>query len=150
MGFKFWLKIAFMIGSFGLVIYGMKQLRSSEFARDSQKEDSALALLLGGDTRPLNWCLADTKKVEIYSGKGEVQKTLESAQDISSVCEILIGPISAEAVQKSQFLPRLIATDAKGAKKTLEQAPNSPFFRVDDMPMSSTVLEKVLQRLAQP
>lgn len=150
MGFKFWLKIAFMIGSFGLVIYGMKQLRSPEFARDTQKEDNALSLLLGGDTRPLNWCLADTKKVEIYSEKGEVLKTLETPKDISSVCEILIGPISAEAVQKSQFSRRLVATDAKGVVKTLEQAPNSPFFRVDEMPMSSTVLEKVLQRLTQP
>jgi photosystem II stability/assembly factor-like uncharacterized protein len=150
MGFKFWLKIAFMIGSFGLVIYGMKQLRSSDFAHDSQKDDSALALLLGGDTRPLNWCLADTKKVEIYSDKGTVQKTLETPKDISSVCEILIGPISAEAVQKSQFSRRLVAIDAKGVAKTLEQAPNSPYFRVDEMPMSSMVLEKVLQRLVQP
>ncbi|WP_413559290.1 hypothetical protein [Bdellovibrio sp. HCB209] len=150
MGFKFWLKVAFMIGSFGLVIYGMKQLRSSEFAREASKDDSALSLLLGGETRPLNWCLAETKKVEIYSEKGEVQKTLETPVDISSVCEILVGPISSDIVEKAQFARRLVATDAKGTSKTLEQAPNSSFFRVDDMPMSSVMLEKVLQRLTQP
>ncbi|QLY25570.1 hypothetical protein [Bdellovibrio sp. KM01] len=150
MGFKFWLKVAFMIGSFGLVIYGMQQLRSSEFAREAQKDDSALSLLLGGETRPLNWCLPETKKVEILSEKGEVLKALTSAQDISSVCEILIGPISTDVVQKSKFNRRLVASDAKGTTKTLEQAANSPYFRADEMPMSSVMLEKVLQRLLQP
>ncbi|WP_413576505.1 hypothetical protein ACLVWU_00515 [Bdellovibrio sp. HCB290] len=150
MDFKFWLKVAFMIGSFGLVIYGMQQLRSSDFARDAQKDDSALSLLLGGETRPLNWCPAETKKVDVLSEKGEVIKTLEAAPDISSVCEIMIGSISEEVVQKSQFSRRLVATDAKGATKTVEQVPNTPFFKVDDMPLSSALLEKVLKRLEQP
>ncbi len=150
MGFKFWLKVAFMIGSFGLVIYGMKQLRSSEFAREAQKDDSALSLLLGGETKPVNWCFPETTKVDILSDKGEVLKSLTSAQDISSVCEILIGPISADVVQKAPFTRRLVASDAKGTTKNLEQAPNSPFFRADEMPMSSVMLQKVLQRLMQP
>jgi hypothetical protein len=150
MGFKFWLKVAFMIGSFGLVIYGMKQLKSADFAREAQKDDSALSLLLGGESKPVNWCFPETKKVDVLSDKGEILKSLTSAQDISSVCEILIGPISTEVVQKSQFTRRLVASDTKGATKTLEQAPNSPFFRADEMPMSSAMLEKVLQRLMQP
>ncbi|MBO9666593.1 MAG: hypothetical protein J7501_07235 [Bdellovibrio sp.] len=150
MGFKFYLKVLFMVGSLGLVIYGIQTLRSQKFNQEVQKEDSALSVLLGSDARPMNWCALETQTVNIYDVAGEIQRTLTDSKDLSAVCEILIGPITKEAAERSVFAKRMVAKDAKGAEKVLEQAPGTPYFRTQGLPFSSPMLEKALQRLSQP
>lgn len=149
MDFKFFAKVLFMVGSLGLVIYGIKTLKSPQFVEETKKDDSALNLLLGSESRPMNWCMANPAKVEIYSGE-KLVKTLTENRDISAVCEILIGSITKEAAEKAPYAKRLVATDAQGAEKVLEQAFGTGYFRTQGMPFSSPMLEKGLQRLTQP
>lgn len=149
MDFKFFAKALFMVGSLGLVIYGIQTLKSPKFAEQAQKEDSALNLLLGTEARPMNWCMMNPVKVEIYSGE-KLVKTLTENKDISAVCEILIGSLTKEAADKAPYAKRLVATDAKGTEKVLEQAYGTGYFRVQGMPFSSPMLEKALGRLTQP
>ncbi|MFV3407671.1 hypothetical protein [Bdellovibrio bacteriovorus] len=146
-----YLKIGMMVLALVGVFYGMKALDGGALEDKASDPQSALGLLIGSDYRPLNWCPEKAPKVEIFDQAGAVVKTLEKPEDISSVCEIMMGAFSMEGIEESSFKKILAAHGASsGEIVILEQVPGKPVFRVKGMPFSSPMLSKALDRLAAP
>lgn len=146
-----YLKIGMMVLALVGVFYGMKALDGGALEDKASDPQSALGLLIGSDYRPLNWCPEKTQKVEIHDPAGSVIKTLEKPEDISAVCEIMMGAFSMDGIEESSFKKTLAAHGASaGGIVILEQVPGKPVFRVKGMPFSSPMLSKALDRLAVP
>ena len=140
-----------MVISFGIVIYAIQTLRSKEFSEKASDPQSALGLLIGSDYRPLNWCPAGVKKVELFGADGALVRVVESAADLSAVCEIMMGAFSSEGIDEASYVKKLAAHGAPGGEIVLmEQVPGKPLFRVKGMPFSSPMLAKALERLTGP
>ncbi len=135
-----------MLVALGVVIYGIKVLKSPDFAKTSKNPDSAISLLLGNDLRPLNWCSGKTSKIEILNNEGGIQKTLENSLEISSLCETMIGGVTADKLDQAVFVRRLVARGSEKEEKVLEQSKDGSLFRVQGLPFTSPMLEKALQR----
>lgn len=150
MKISFYLKIGVMLISLGAVLYAIQALRSRDVTNKISDPQSALGILIGSDYRPLNWCPPETIKVEIYSFQGTLQKTLSSPEDVSAVCEIMMGAFSSEGIEEKAYRQRLVAVDARGENKVLQQHEGRPIFRVQGMPFSSPMLEKALVRIEAP
>ncbi|MEK2643757.1 hypothetical protein [Bdellovibrio sp. BCCA] len=144
------LKVSMLLLALVVVIYGIKALQSPKVQTQAGDPSSVVGLLLGGDQRLLNWCPGDTAKVEIFSETGEVLKTLTSKQDLSAVCELMIGGFTQDPAETPVYKLKLKAYPGSGNPVSLEKAVQSPIFRVQGMPFSSPGLVKVLERLAVP
>lgn len=132
--------------AFGTVIYSIKELRSPDFERKAMEPDNALAVLIGSDYRPYAWCPKGTEKIDIYANSGEVLKTLTSPADISALCEIMMGAVSATDINEAKFVQRLGATSSDKTSVIMEQIPGKALFRVKGMSFSSPMLVKALER----
>lgn len=144
-------KILILGLSLGAVFYLIETLDSGRLNTKAGDPNSFIGLMLGGDQRLLNWCPADVEKVEIFHGDNlEVAKVLTSPQDLSAVCELMIGGFS-EGSQPPSFKIKLRAyPKGSGNPVSLEKADGAPLFRVKGMPFSCPGLEKVLGRLENP
>ncbi|QDK36184.1 hypothetical protein [Bdellovibrio sp. NC01] len=148
---KLLVKTVILVIALAAVIYGIKNLNSPEFATNSQDPNSAISALLGADVRPLNWCPAQVQKIEVMMSS-EVRKNLSEAKDLTSLCEIMIGGVTADQLEKARFVKRAVATGSGGDERVLEQVPGASgaiIFRVQGMPFSSPMLEKALNRLEE-
>ena len=151
MNLKLTTKIVALLIAFAAVIYGIKKLNSQEFVTTSQDPNSAISALLGADVRPLNWCPSDVKKIDVMISS-EVRKTLTDSKDLTSLCEVMIGGVTADQLDKAHFVQRAVAMGSGNDEKVLEQAPGASgaaIFRVQGMPFSSPMLEKALNRLEE-
>lgn len=143
-------KALMMFVALGVVIYGIRTLKSSEFTQTSNDPNNALSLLLGSDVRPLNWCFGKTTKLEILADDGSVQRTLEKASEISSLCETMISGVTADQLAQAVFVRRLVARGEEKGEKVLEQSKQGGIFRSQGLPFTSPMLEKALQRFMGP
>lgn len=143
-------KISVLLLALVIVIYGIQALRSPKVQTQLGDSNSVLGLLVGGDQRLFNWCPEKTQKIEIISDSGVVQKTLTTPQDISAVCELMIGGFTQESAEATAFIPKFKAYPESGEPVTLDINPQTHIFRVKGMPFSSPGLRKVLERLAIP
>ena len=139
-------KVRMLLVSFGVVIFGIKTLKSPEFTRNSQNPDSAMSLLLGSDVRPLNWCPEKTLRLELLDNNGQIQRTVESSQEISSLCETMIGGVNQDQLAKAVFHDRIVSRNSDKVRKILEQSEDGSLFRVQGMPFSSPMLQKAVER----
>lgn len=146
MRFGLIIKILILVITFGVVLYGIRALKSPSVQTSAGDPNSIVGLLIGGDQRLLNWCPPDVQKVEIYDHSGSVVRILTSAQDISAVCELMIGGFS-QGAQTPQFKVKLQSySKSSEAPVALEAAEGAPLFRVKGMPFSSPGLVKALER----
>lgn len=144
------LKFSLLILTFCVVLYGMEALRSADFLREPQSAMNAVALLFGGDFRPLNWCPDKVTSVIIFSSNKDISMTFKSLQELSSVCEVMIGPVNKDQLSAANFSRRLEAKSSTNSiTVVLEQSQDGKLFRVQGMPFSSPILEKILDRAAE-
>lgn len=132
------------------VFYGMRALDGGALEDKATDPQSALGILIGSDYRPMNWCPEKTQKIELFDSTGGLQATFEKPEDISSVCEIMMGAFSMDGIEESSFKKTLVAFGAAAEGVVLEQVPGKPVFRVKGMPFSSPMLSKALDRLVAP
>jgi hypothetical protein len=147
---SFLFKVLVLLVAFAGVIYSIRSLKSPEFERKAMDPDNALAVLIGSDYRPYTWCPKATSKVEVFADSGSVQKTLTTAPEISTVCELMMGPVSADDAKNTKFVQRMAATGPDNTTIILEQIPDKAVFRVKGMSFSSPMLIKALQRHQTP
>lgn len=147
---SFLFKVLVLLVAFAGVIYSIRSLKSPEFERKAMDPDNALAVLIGSDYRPYTWCPKATAKVEVFADSGSVQKTLTTAPEISTVCELMMGPVSADDAKNTNFVQRMAATGPDNTTIILEQIPDKAVFRVKGMSFSSPMLIKALQRHQTP
>ncbi|MDG0814844.1 hypothetical protein [Bdellovibrio svalbardensis] len=147
MNTKLLLKVVMLVVALGAVIYGIKTLKSPEFSQKSNDPDNAISLLLGSDLRPLNWCFEKTTQMEILKDDGSILKTIQDPAEISSLCETMIGGVTADKLSQAVFIRRLVVRKGEKDERVLEQAKEGGLFRVQEMPFTSPMLEKSLQRL---
>ncbi len=144
------LKLSVLILSFVAVVYGMNILRSSDFLGESRGTNNAVALLLGDDLRPLNWCPEKVTEVTLLHSLKEASLTVKSAQELSAFCELMIGPVNQDQLNQAKFDKRLQADSlTRSITVILEQSQDGKLFRVQGMPFSSPMLEKVLSRYTE-
>lgn len=136
-----------MVFALFVVIYAIKSLNTAKTQSVGSDPNSFVGLLLGGDQRLLNWCPTDVFKVEILDSSGKVQKTLSDANDISSVCELMVGGF-VQGEQQPIYSVHLKAygKDLKSLHE-LEQAGRESLFRYQGMPFSCAGLVKALERI---
>jgi len=144
---KLFVKLSLLILALAAVVYSMRKLNSPEMEKPDS--DGMLSLLTGADQKAFNWCPADTIKVEVLSGDGQVATTLTSPADISGGCELLIGGFH-QPTSEVHYQPLLRAYGKSGAPVSLEKAQEAGIFRVQGMPFASPMLEKFLNRLNKP
>ncbi|WII73891.1 hypothetical protein QJS83_08380 [Bdellovibrio sp. 22V] len=145
------IKVLMMVLSLAAVLYGIKALKSPSVQQKADDPNSFVGLLIGGDQRMLNWCPEGVTSVELYSDSGEISRVLTSKQDISAVCELMIGGFSMEGGQEPVYKLRLRAlTEGSGNPVSLEQAQGTAIFRVKGMPFSCPGLMKILERFNSP
>jgi hypothetical protein len=147
---SFLFKVLVLAVAFGGVIYSIRSLRSPEFERKAMEPDNALAVLIGSDYRPYTWCPKETSKVDIFANSGSIQKSLTAAAEVSTVCELMMGPVSADDAKDTKFVQRMAATGADNTTVILEQIPDKGVFRVKGLSFSSPMLVKALQRHQAP
>lgn len=150
MKISFLAKIAILLVAFAGVLYSMQKLNSEDVSKKLMDPDNSLNLLIGGDEKPTNWCPRETVEVALYNDQEAVVKTLTSAIDVSSVCEIMVGSFSNEGVEEKAYSKRLAAKSKAGDIKVLEQIPGKPIFRVQGLPFSSPMLLKNLAERSSP
>ena len=144
-GFVF--KISVLVVAFIVVIYGISELKSPSIQTKVGDPDSFLGALLGGDQRLFNWCHPNVERVEVFDQKGQVIKVLTSAQDISAVCELMIGGFS-QGDEKQVFSLKLRShSKTQEAPIDLEQSAKNTVFSVKGMPFSCPGLVNALVRL---
>lgn len=136
-------KITFLIAALAGVIWVIRSLNSYE----GPKADDTLALFLGSDAKPFNWCPQNTILVEWYADDGHRQRTFEKATEAAQVCELMIQSFSSEGLEKVTYRKLLVATDSQGKEKILEKAEGHDVYRVDEMPFQAPMLKKALERL---
>jgi len=137
-----------MVTALVVVVYVIQSLRSPLVQTRAADPNSVLGILAGSDQRLLNWCPSDVSKVELLSETGETLKELTSAQDVSAVCELLVGGFSQEGSESPKFYVILKAYPATGAPVVLErQVGGGAIFRFKGMPFSCSGLVKALGRL---
>lgn len=146
----FILKIVVLCAALGFVIYGIRALQSPQVQTKLGEPNSALGILLGSDQRPLNWCPQNVQKVEIFSETGQVFRVLSTPQDISAVCELLIGGFTQSSETPPAFYLKMRAYPVSGNPVSLEATQDGAVFRVQGLPFSSPGLVKVLKRLGPP
>lgn len=142
------LKISILLLAFVAVLYGIKALQSPRVQNSSADPNSVIGLLVGGEFRLLNWCPEKLKTIDLLSESGEVLKTFSEPQDLSSICELMIGSFNQDPQHEPRYRPVLKAFTENGETKILEKDVTSEIFRVQGMPFSSPGLMKVLKRLA--
>lgn len=147
---SFLLKVFVLAVAFAGVVYAIRSLKSPEFERKALEPDNALAVLIGSDYRPYTWCPKETSKVDIFADSGSIQKSLATPADISTVCELMMGPVSAEDAKNTGFIQRVAATGPDNTTIILEQIPDKGVFRVKGLSFSSPMLVKALQRHQAP
>lgn len=129
-------KVALLLIAFAGVVYAMRTLRTTETSQGGDP-NSPMALLLGSNLRPLNWCPAQTEKIELpVAGK-----ILSDAAGISRFCEIMIDGASQNDVQIEDYQVVAIASGA-GQTKKLERNSRG-IFRVEGFPFRSDQMQKL-------
>jgi hypothetical protein len=144
----FFFKIIALFFAFAAVIYVMKALNSGEGSNQVQTSD-AMALLTGGDLKPMNWCPENTVRVELFAADGTRQKTYSEKAQISMLCELMIGGFSNEGISPTSYKKLLVASDGKDKERVLEVIPEQEIYRVQGMPFKSPMLRKAFERLDQ-
>ncbi|WP_374076715.1 hypothetical protein [Bdellovibrio bacteriovorus] len=144
------LKVSMLLLALAAVIYGIKALQSPKIQTQAGDPNSVIGLLVGSDMRMLNWCPGTVTKVEVYSEAGEILKTLTSKQDLSAVCELMIGGFTQDPAEVPVYKLKMKAYPESGNPVSLEKSSQTPIFRVQGMPFSSPGLVKALERLAVP
>lgn len=147
---SFFFKVLMLAVAFAGVILAIRSLKSPEFERKAMDPDNALAVLIGSDYRPYTWCPKDTTKVDVFSDSGAVHKTLTTPAEIATVCELMMGPVSAEDAKATAFVQRMASVGADNVAVILEQIPNKGVFRVKGLSFSSPMLLKALERQLVP
>lgn len=143
----FILKISMLLLAFVSVLYGISALKSPTLETKVGDPNSFLGALLGSDQRLYNWCHPDADRVEIFNAQGQVFKVLTSSQDISAVCELMIGGFS-QGDDKQEFSLRLRShSKTQAAPIDLEQSSKNTIFSVKGMPFSCPGLVNALMRL---
>jgi hypothetical protein len=71
---------------------------------------------------------------------------LTVAADISTVCELMMGPVSTDDAKNTNFTQRMAATGPDNTTVILEQIPDKGVFRVKGLSFSSPMLTKALER----
>ena len=150
MKISFFAKLGMMLIALFGVIYFMKSLDSGAISKELTNPDNSLSLLLGSDEKVNNWCPSQTVAVEIYNDEGALIKTVNTAVDISSLCEVLVGSFNNDGIDEKSYLKRLVAKDKTGAAKVLEQIPGKDIFRVQGLPFRSSMLLKNIANRANP
>lgn len=140
-----------MVTALVVVVYVIQSLRSPQIQTQVADPNSVLGILVGSDQRLLNWCPPEVSKVELLSETGEILKELTSKQDVSAVCELMVGGFSQEGTESAKFSVILKAYPDKGAPVVLEkQVGGGAIFRFKGMPFSCAGLVKALGRLTAP
>lgn len=150
MKISFFAKIGMLLVALAGVIYMMRGLNSADVSEKLTDPDSTLNLLLGGDEKVTNWCPAETVAVELYGDDGSLLQTLNTAVDISSMCEILVGSFNNDGIDEKTYTKRLVAKSKAGDATVLEQIPEKPIFRVQGLPFRSPMLLKNMANRAKP
>lgn len=151
MNTRLFLKTLALVTALAVVIYVIQSLRSPQIQTQVADPNSVLGILVGSDQRLLNWCPQEVSKVELFTENGEVLKELTSKQDVSAVCELMVGGFSKEGTESPKFSVILKAYPISGAPVVLEQqAGSDAIFRFKGMPFSCPGLVKALGRLTAP
>lgn len=150
MRISFFFKVFVLAVAFAGVVYSIRSLKSPEFERKAMEPDNALAVLIGSDYRPYTWCPKETSKVDIFLDSGAIHKTLTTSSEIALVCELMMGPVSAEDAKATQFVQRMAASGVGNVSVVLEQIPHKGVFRVKGLSFSSPMLLKALERQLVP
>lgn len=146
MGFFF--RVMALVVALVVVIYSIRALQSSQIAPQVADPNSIIGMLAGSDQRLLNWCPAEVSKVEIFAVDGESLKVLTTPQDLSAVCELMVGGFAQSGTESPKFSVILKAYSSLGVEHSLEkQVGTEPIFRFKGMPFSSSGLDRALARL---
>lgn len=129
-------KIALLLVSLGVVVYAMRLLQAPDVPTQLASPENPMALLLGSDLRPLNWCMVKVDKIEL-PGLG---KNFNKTPDISRFCEVMIEPVNQNDLQIEDYQVVAVAT-GEGKTKKLERN-SKGVFRVESFPFHSKQLEK--------
>lgn len=131
-----------------IVIYCIKALQSPTAQTQVGDPNSVIGLLVGGDQRLLNWCPQGTAEVAVLAEDGAVLKALTSPQDISAVCELMVGGFSQEGTETPKYRGLLRAQPASGPSLVLEvQIGGAAIFKYKGMPFFSPGLNRALERI---
>lgn len=128
----------------------MQSLDTSDVTQRLMDPDNTLNLMLGSDEKVTNWCPAGTVEVELYGDNTIAKHTFHSAEDISSLCEIMVGSFNNDGIDEKTYAQRLVAKAGNGDVKVLEQIPEKPIFRVQGLPFRSPMLLKNIANRASP
>lgn len=148
MGLLSYLKIVVLIAALAGVLLLMKRLNSPDQQKIAKDPNSIMGILLGSDLQLYNWCPPEVEKIEIYSNQSQALiKSVNSPQDISALCELMIGT-NDKGPMDAKFDTKLKAYSKKdGEVVTLESVFGQPLYRVKGASFYCKALDKALNRL---
>lgn len=147
---KYLIRAVFLTISFICVIYSIRSLNSGKLTASLQDPANPLAVLIGSNHQPTNWCPDEVQKIEMFRADGSLERTFTFAIEFSVICEIMITPVPAADLDISSFSKYLTARGALESQEVeLKANPARDVFELKGYYFSSPMLVKAVERVTK-
>ncbi len=145
---RFVVKGLFLLISFFCVVYTIKSINSGSLEKSLNDPKNPLALLIGSDNQPTNWCPPEVETIQMWDVQGQLVKTFSFAIEFSVVCEIMVSPTQVVDSEKSSFSKYLTARGKNnGEEITINANSSRDAFELKGYYFKSPMLLKSIERV---
>lgn len=147
---SFLIKGLFLLISFFCVVYTIKSINSGSLEKSLNDPKNPLALLIGSDNQPTNWCPSEVDRIQMWDTEGQVIKTFGFAIEFSVLCEIMVSPTQVVDTEKSSFSKYLTARGKNDSEEiTVSANSQRDIFELKGYYFKSAMLLKSIERVTK-